>query len=130
MKINLPEIGDVEVLLTEDQAKKAVAEGKEIFKNTIEKPVNTSDYIYNSNMATDNTPGGFTGNMTDWDSFFPDISLEEIEDLANDSIKQEKKIRAAAIATCSLITMALAEYMKNNSLVDTQNVQNATNGEF
>ena len=129
MKINLPEIGEIEVLLTEDQMNKAIADGKNIFKEQQNYPVNSDDFIYNGGMATEDTPGGFTNNDTDWDSFFPDISLQDIQDLTDKAIEQEEKTRKIAIAACSLITIALMSYMNLNSAVDTGNVQvTATNG--
>lgn len=125
-KINLPEIGSVEIKLTENQMNKAIAEGKNIFNESQNETVDPSNYIHGGGMATTDTPGGFTNNDVDWDSFFPDISLQDIKDLTNSAIEQEEKLRAAAIVACSLANIALASYMNKNSAVESQSVQNAT----
>ena len=109
--IDVPEIGEFEVLLTEEQTKQAIIDGKEIFKLEDEEMTDTSDYIYGINTVTKKTSGGFTDNTIDWNSFFPNLSLKDIKDLSDEAVVQEEEIYEASSRACTLITIALSSYM-------------------
>ena len=109
--IDVSEIGEFEVLLTEKQVKQAIIDGKEIFKLEDEELTDTSDYIYGMGATTKKTSGGFTENTIDWNSLFPNISLKDIKDLSDKAVEQEKETYEASRRACVLITMALSSYM-------------------
>lgn len=123
VKFNLPELGEVEVLLTEDQAKKAIADGKKLYQEKAEEGTDTSNYIYSGQPTTTTSSSNhFSSSDVDWNSFFPDISLEEIQELSANAVKHEEAIRKKAVAVCSLIKVALGSYMGGEDKVDFKNI--------
>jgi hypothetical protein len=108
IKVNLPNIGEIEIFLTEEQVKKAMNDGQNILKG------NVYNYIFTGGMATTNTDNGFTGKDVDWSSFFPEVSIEDIRDLSEKAETMEKTKQMAALSACRTITAALNSYFGEN----------------
>jgi len=122
VKFNLPEIGEVEILLSEDQLKKTLADGKRLYKENTESPESTSDYVYSGSPTSTTTNAGNNLANIDWDSFFPDIPMDEIKELAEKAVSQKEETRKKALAVCSLIRIALGAYMGGESKIDFKNI--------
>jgi len=120
LEINLPDIGKVEILLTEEQFEKAVADGKSKYVS-VEK---AKDSIVKENLSfydrmkdidgsrtTEDVKDGFVNNEKRWDELFPDISYEDISNTVEEARKIEETKRRNARIACSLIEIAFATYM-------------------
>jgi len=120
LEINLPDIGKVEILLTEEQFEKAVADGRNKYisvekaKDSIVKE-NLSFYDrmkeIDGNRTTEDVKDGFVNNERRWDELFPDISYEDISNTVEEAKKIEEKKRSNARIACSLIEIAFAAYL-------------------
>lgn len=122
VKFNLPEIGEVEILLSEDQLNKTIADGKRLYQENTESGDDMTDYIYNGSPATTTATSGAGLGDVDWNSFFPDIPMDEIKDLAEKSVSDEEGKRKKALAVCSLIRVALGSYMGGEKKIDFKNI--------
>jgi len=112
-KMDLPEIGKIEIGLTEDQLKQSLVKGKQI--SDVSRAINMDDYVYRDNdSVTSNTPGGMTGNAIDWASFYPKVTDAEIEELVQKAVSQVEIDFTFLRTISSLLTMALNSYIQKS----------------
>jgi len=112
--IILPEIGEVEVLLTEEQFNISILKGKKYYDREVEDGISFHERlrrIREKSNTTLETEGGFTNNKENWESFFPDISFETISNTVEEAREKEESLRENARIACSLIEIAFAAYI-------------------
>lgn len=108
--VEFPVIGKIDFLLSIEQVTKALNDGKEIIKN--EDKTDTSNYIYRGGRhVTTDEPRGFTGNTVDWDSFFPDVTMDDIKSLSEKALQKEQEFSTLLIGSSDLVGIALSSYL-------------------
>jgi len=112
-KINVPQIGEIEIKLTKDQLLKFLKKGKEeVIKEVNEKQLNK--YIYRDpDPVLKDIPDGMVGNDTDWNELFPSFSEEDIN---NTIAESESYTRKNLNNLKSLLQIGLMEYLRNTDI--------------
>ena len=125
----LPEIGEVEVFLNEEQFDSAIEKGKKEYEKRIEDGISFFERLQRirekSNKTLENDDG-FTNNKEDWKTYFPDISFETIFETVEEARKQEEDIRKKARIACSLIEIAFATYLGSSSIASVDRLKKIT----
>jgi hypothetical protein len=111
--LDLPEIGNIKISLTDDQFKKLLENGQK----TLDPPKKSmKDYVYrDGNPVLGNSKGGMTGNSFNWEKYFPEITKGDLDSLINAATEKETTNRKIATTLFSLLTAGLTSYFKSSS---------------
>lgn len=108
IKVKIERLGEIEIALTDEQIGELILDGAKTLKNFEKEKEDEKEWYLPNHVGSEDSEDGFTGNKINWSSYFPNISNEELDEMINQVLKREEKVKNSGKIIIPIITAGIS----------------------